>query len=255
MADPVPIPPITLEDLTEGKLGGTGAFDVLMRTAALHCQQEFDKNRIKGQDYAQVYLTAMQYVLQNSVVFTLQKDEAANKANLVLAQIKQIEAQMLLTELQGQLVQKEIDRDLLTRELLEAQTAKVRAETINVVTENDSLLAQQCLLKAQYDLTMVQKLQTTAQTSLVQQKIATEKAQTVDTGVDDNSVIGRQKLLYKAQTDGFARDAEQKAAKMLIDTWNVRRTTDEGTVADSVNMLNDATIGRAVLKVLTGVGA
>lgn len=255
MADPVPIPPITLADLTEGKLGGTGTFDVLMKTAGLHVQQEFDKNRIKGQDYAQVYLTAMQYVLQNSVVFLLQKDEAANKANLVLAQIKQTEAQIKLTELQGLLVQKEIDRDLLTRELLTAQAAKVRAETVNVITENDSLLAQQCLLKAQYDLTMVQKLQTTAQTSLVQQKIATEKAQVVDTGVDENSVVGRQKALYKAQTDGFQRDAEQKAAKMLIDTWNVRRTTDENTVADAVNMLNDATIGRAVLKVLTGVGA
>ena len=110
------------------------------------------------------------------------------------------------------------------------------------------------MLKAQYDLTMVQKLQTTAQTSLVQQKIATEKAQTVETGIDENSVIGRQKALYLAQTEGFKRDAEQKAAKMLIDTWNVRRTTDESTVADEVNKLSDATIGRAVTKVLDGVG-
>jgi hypothetical protein len=248
MADPVVVPLITLKDLTEGKIGGTGVFDVLMETAGLHVQREFDKNRIKGQDYAQVYLTAMQYVLQNSSVFLLQKDEAANKALLVQAQID-------LTKLQGELLQKEIDRELLTRDLLEAQAAKVRAETVNIITENDSLLAQQCLLKAQYDLTMVQKLQTTAQTSLVQQKIATEKAQTVDVGIDENSVIGRQKALYKAQTDGFARDAEQKAAKMLIDTWNIRRTTDEGTVADETNKLSDATIGRAVTKVLTGVGA
>lgn len=246
--DPVVVPLITLKDLTEGKIGGTGVFDVLMETAGLHIQREFDKNRIKGQDYAQVYLTAMQYVLQNSSVFLLQKDEAANKALLVQAQID-------LTKLQGELLQKEIDREILTRDLIAAQVAKLKAETTNVITENDSLIAQQCLLKAQYDLTMVQKLQTTAQTSLVQQKIATEKAQVTDTGVDDNSVIGRQKLLYKAQTDGFQRDAEQKAAKMLIDTWNVRRTTDEGTVADGVNMLNDATIGRAVLKVLDGVQA
>lgn len=247
--DPVvTVPLITLKDLTEGKIGGTGVFDVLMETAGLHVQREFDKNRIKGQDYAQVYLTAMQYVLQNSSVFLLQKDEAANKALLVQAQID-------LTKLQGELLQKEIDRELLTRDLLEAQVAKVKAETVNIITENDSLLAQQCLLKAQYDLTMVQKLQTTAQTSLVQQKIATEKAQTVDIGIDENSVIGRQKALYKAQTDGFARDAEQKAAKMLIDTWNIRRTTDEGTVADETNKLSDATIGRAVTKVLTGIGA
>jgi hypothetical protein len=70
-----------------------------------------------------------------------------------------------------------------------------------------------------------------------------------------DSVVGRQKALYQAQTDGFTRDAEQKAAKLLVDTWSVRRTTDEGTVADGTNMLNDATVGRAITKLLDGVGA
>jgi len=248
MADPVVVPPLTIADLTQAKLDGTGAFDTLMRAASIHVQLEFDKNRIKGQDYAQVYLTAMQYVLQNSVVFLLQKDEAANKANLVGAQIRLTETQILLA-------QKQLEQEEFKKELIAAQVEKTKAETINVVQELENLKAQECLLKAQYDLTMVQKLQTTAQTSLVQQKIATEKAQTVETGVDDNSVIGRQKLLYKAQTDGFQRDAEQKAAKILIDTWNVRRTTDEGTVADGVNQLYDANIGRVVTKVLAGVNA
>ena len=73
--------------------------------------------------------------------------------------------------------------------------------------------------------------------------------------MDDNSVIGKQKALYGAQTEGFTRDAEQKAAKLMVDSWNVRRTTDEGTVADSTNMLNDAAVGRAVNKLLSGVGA
>ena len=41
----------------------------------------------------------------------------------------------------------------------------------------------------------------------------------------------------------------------MADTWNVRRTTDDGTVADTTNMLNDATIGRAINKMLSGVGA
>ena len=291
MADPVlPVPPVTLADLTQAKLDGAGVFDTLMRAAALHVQQEFDRNRIKGQDYAQVYLTAMQYTLQNAVTFLLQKDKAAYDAALVEANIRLVETQILLAE--KQLEQEEFRKELIqaqaaltrkqadqiTAELLnipkqgllldaqvsnatkqglltDAQSAKTQAETTNLAQELLNMQAQECLLKAQYDLTMVQKLQTTAQTSLVQQKIATEKAQTVETGVDENSVIGRQKALYKAQTDGFDRDAEQKAAKALIDTWNVRRTTDEGTVADATNMLNDATIGRVVTKMLTGIGA
>lgn len=238
---PVTIEPVTLAQLTEAKVDGAGVFDTLMRASAAHCQQEFERNRIKGQDYAQVYLTAMQYTLQTATQFLLGKDKAYLEAQLIEAQVK-IAEQQLLQEQQKV-------------ELIAAQVLKTKQETTNLVQELENLKAQECLLKAQYDLTMVQKLQTTAQTSLVQQKIATEKAQTVETGVDDNSVIGRQKLLYKAQTDGFQRDAEQKAAKALIDTWNVRRTTDDGTVADATNMLNDATIGRVVNKMLTGIDA
>lgn len=237
----VTIEPVTLAQLTEATVSGAGVFDTLMRAASAHCQQEFDKNRIKGQDYAQVYLTAMQYTLQTATQFLLGKDKAYLEAQLIEAQIKIADAQLRQEEIKI--------------ELYSAQVAKTLQETTNLVQELANLKAQECLLTAQYDLTMVQKLQTTAQTSLVQQKIATEKAQTVETGVDENSVIGRQKSLYKAQTDGFARDAEQKAAKLLVDTWNVRRTTDDATVADATNMLNDATIGRMMTKVLDGVGA
>ena len=102
---------------------------------------------------------------------------------------------------------------------------------------------------------MLQKDRATAETSLLTQKIVTEKAQTTGIGVDVDSVVGRQKALYLAQTTGFTRDAEQKVAKLMADTWNVRRTTDEGTIADGTNMLNDATVGRAIKKMLEGVGA
>ena len=142
------------------------------------------------------------------------------------------------------------------------QKIKVAAESkllgqnyLNAQVEFQVLEQQVCKLKAEFDLLQEQKLKVIQETTLLGQKVQTEKAQTVALGVDNDSVIGRQKLLYKAQTDGFKRDAEQKAAKLLVDSWNVRRTTDEGTVADSTNMLNDATIGRAVKKLMAGVEA
>lgn len=246
MADPVwptfpPITPVTLDELTKATLDGTGVFDTLMRATQAHVQQEFDRNRIKGQDYAQVYLTAMQYTLSNAVQFLLQKDKATYEAAIAQAQLEIAKIQLQQEELK--------------KELIAAQVDKTKQEVLNLQQELNNLIAQECLLKAQYDLAMVQKLQTTAQTALVNQKIATEKAQTVESGVDDNSVVGRQKSLYKAQTDGFQRDAEVKVAKALIDTWSVRRTTDEATVADGTNMLSDATIGRTVTKMLTGINA
>ena len=67
-------------------------------------------------------------------------------------------------------------------------------------------------------------------------------------------MVGKQKNLYTAQTNGYLRDSEQRAAKLLADTWVARRTTDEGTIADGTNLLNDATIGLAITKLLEGVG-
>lgn len=240
--------PITLASLTEAKVDGNGAFDTLMRAMSSHLQLEFNENRLRGADYANVYLNALTPVLQNAVVFLLQKDEAAGKAALV-------EAQVRLTETQILLAQAELERELLNKELIEAQVAKTQAETINLSQQLLNLKAEECVLKSQYDINLSQNLQVVAQTSLVNQKVATEKAQTSGVGIEPNSVIGKQIGLYTAQANGFDRDAEQKAAKIMIDSWNVRRTTDVGTVADSVNQLADSNVGRAVNKLLGGVGA
>jgi hypothetical protein len=128
-------------------------------------------------------------------------------------------------------------------------------EGLKISEEILVLTAQKCKLEAEYDVLLEQKLKTIAETALLNQKKVTEQAQTSGTGVDADSVIGKQKGLYTAQTDGFARDAEQKAAKVMGDTWNVRRTTDEGTVADGINMLSDVNVGRAITKLLDGVNA
>lgn len=211
---------ITNADLTTKTVGGTGVFDVLMSAAAAHLEAEFAKNRIKGTEYSEVYLGAMTQVLQTATQFLLTKQKADLEAQLLVKQIALVEQQKL-----------------------------------NAEVENTVLVAQECKLRAEYDLTMANILRANQETALLAQKTASERAQILSLGVDEDSVLGRQKSLYQAQTDGFKRDAEQKAAKVMIDTWNVRRTTDEGTVADGTNMLNDATVGRAVTKLLSGVGA
>ena len=137
---------------------------------------------------------------------------------------------------------------LLKKDLVEKDLLKADAEIL-------VLTAQKCKLEAEFDVLLEQKLKTIAETALLNQKKVTEAAQTSGTGVDVDSVIGKQKTLYTAQADGFARDAEQKAAKLMVDSWNVRRTTDEATVADGVNLLADVNVGRAVTTLLAGVNA
>lgn len=203
---------ITTYDLVTGEVAGQGVFEQLMKSIDVHLKREFDDGRIKGGEYSQVYLGAMQTAMTQAIQFLLSKEKAGLEADLLGQQIT------------------------------------------NAITENTVLVAQECKLRAEYDLLAEQKLKVIAEAALLGQKKITEAAQVSAANVESDSVIGKQKSLYQAQTDGFARDAEQKAAKLLIDTFNVRRTTDEATVADSTNNLSDADIGLAVSKLMEGIG-
>ena len=257
-----------VDRLTEAKLSGTGVFDVLMRATKAHLEEEFGKNRIKGQEYSQVYLGSLTAVLEQSLRFLLDKDKTHFEVALIEAQVRLADAQVLLVE-------KQIAREDQEAALRAAQTAKLIRETelidkqellmdsqIEVSTQTiakgvieiTNLGIQSSLLNAQVNLTTAQKTSTDAQSALVIQKTLTEKAQIQGTGVDENSVVGKQKNLYTAQTNGFLRDSEQKVAKLLTDSWVVRRTTDEGTLAGNQNLLKDETIGLAIQKMMAGVG-
>ncbi len=282
--------PIPISDLTQSTLEGTGVFDVLMRSMKAHLEAEFKQGRIKGPEYATVYLGSLDTVMQTSLNFLLQRQRVALEAELMAQQVLVATAEVAKANAQVELAQVEllkanVEKDILllnkdkipaeiahleaqtalttqqklnlvSEELrIDAQTALTTQQVSNAVIEGTVLTGQKCKLDAEYDLLLGQTLKVAGETSLLSQKTVTERAQTSAVGVDADSVIGKQKALYGAQTTGFTRDAEQKAAKLMADTWNVRRTTDEATVADGTNKLSDIHVGRAIEKLLEGVGA
>lgn len=319
------IPALQLADLTQITVEGMGAFDVLMRANKAHLEQEFNKGRIKGAEYATVYLGSLQPVLQAALGFLLQKDKTALEAQLIQQQILLAEAQVAKMTLEGQLVTAEIakanasvllvqaevlkanaEKDRILAEitklgkdsaliqaqaelaaqqklnlaaealnipkqgaLIDSNKAKVDSENLLVIQQKANLTAQalnipkeglvldgtKCKLDAEYTLLTATITKTATENSLITQKIASEKAQISNTGVEADSVIGKQKALYQAQSDGFKRDAEQKAAKVMVDSWNVRRTTDDTTAATTTNKLDDASVGTVVGKLISGIGA
>ena len=66
---------ITFEQFTSGTLEGTGTYDTLMRVNLLHIQQEYQAGRIKGADYANVYLSLLQGSMQIAMDFTMREKE------------------------------------------------------------------------------------------------------------------------------------------------------------------------------------
>lgn len=114
---------------------------------------------------------------------------------------------------------------------------------------------QAALLVEQASATNAQIAKFAAETALLEQKKLTEEAQINDTvsGQSVAGVLGKQKALYTAQTDGFQRDAEQKLLREFLNTWSVRRTTDEGTTV-SGNGLSDVNIKQVVDAARAGIG-
>jgi len=94
---------------------------------------------------------------------------------------------------------------------------------------------------------------TDAEISLLRQKRETELAQVSDVVATGTvaGVIGKQKALFQKQTDGFDRDAEQKLAKIMVDTWSVRQTSD-GALANPAG-LDDAQIATVLAKAKAGI--
>lgn len=344
MATQLDITKIPVEEFTQAKVDGDGVFDVLMQAVKAHLREEFDANRIKGTEYADVYLGSIQHTMQTALQFfiagrktlleerLLEKQieladkeiEAADKrlammdceqalcqANvlkvnaetvLITAQADKIpheielaKQQALLAEQQVELAKSELllneeklliakEELLLAKEqlkkqpheikILEEQAKKIEqevlnlkceqllcqanirqvdkaitmleAQLLNVPKEGEVLDAQVCKLKADFDLAMATVDKAGAEKGLLVQKTATERAQVSGAGTDADSVIGKQKELYSAQIKGFKDDAIATMAKELISTWNVRRTTDEGTPHTPVNKLDDPTIGNVL---------
>jgi len=232
---------LTVADLTQSTLSGTGVFDVLMRANKAHLDSEFDKIRIKGSEYATVYLGSLQAVMQTAIQFLLQREKISLENQI-------LEQQLVIAQLSVEKMAAEVL-------LITQQKDNLVLQAVNIPKEGLVLDGQKCKLDAEFDLLQSQNLKSMTENALLAQKVVTEKAQTTALGVDADSVVGRQKELYMAQKEGFSRDAEQKAAGIMVGTWNARRMTDEATIAGATNQLDDATIGRSIAKLMAGVGA
>jgi len=101
-------------------------------------------------------------------------------------------------------------RDQITSAV--ALSAAQVAETTAGTTRTDLQSAQDLLLKSQ------QILKTSSEKAMLDKKALTEVQQAV--------LVTKQQDLYVAQKNGFAKDAEQKAAKLVSELWQISKGTD-----------------------------
>lgn len=275
---------LSIGSLTGGEREGRGNFDELMRAVKSHLAEEYKAGRITGDNYSNAYISSLDMALGNANTFTMQY-------LITNQQVKLLDAQIANEELNKDLIQAQIDKLAVDTQYVAKQVIKADSE-IDLVNAQVALQAKQLLLteeaitNAQKDIevkdssivfqvkqgelieqqkanAISQKAQIEKQTLKLQseievlsQRVKSELAQTNDTvdGVAVSGVLGKQIALYQNQADGYLRDAEQKAAKILNDTFLTRITTEYDT-ADAVTAgQGDLEVAKVMAKMKQGIG-
>ena len=162
--------------------------------------------------------------------------------------------QTVFLHLQREYASGRITGDMYAKAYIEIMNNTLAQATQYVVaafqaTANDDLVAAQ-IRKINKDIELV-----TEQIELIDYQGISEQAKYLDVvnGQVIAGTIGKQKDVYTAQTKGFKDSALQSLAKTMIDTWSVRRSTDEGTQTTPESKLYDANIGNAIEAMFTNL--
>ena len=93
------------------------------------------------------------------------------------------------------------------------------------------------------------------QVALAEAQLKAAEAQYKDTvdGQPVGGVLGKQMKVYDAQAKGFKDNALQAATKIMVDTWNIRRQTDESLQTTDDSKLYDGNIGNAIAEMFESV--
>lgn len=193
----------------------------------------------------------------------LQQNKISAEVKLVNEQVKVTSAEIRKTDAEVELLNQQIlnaieqisksqaETALLgARKLTEdEQPAKVQAEVLFTTQRTANLVKEGNVLDKQIE-------KYTAEIGILEQKVFTEEAQTKDivNGTAVGGILGKQMLLYTNQADGFIRDAEQKAAKLFADIYNVTLSTDPGAANPDVSKVDSTNIGQVMTKLASGVG-
>ena len=254
----------TVDQLTQGAVGGAGIFDQIMATVSAHIEGQYNKGIIGQSEVAQVYIAAIQTVLPQSLQFLLNQDQTYWATRLV-----QLQAQNTYLERAKLVAEVETAKLLAFRTQAEAYAAQVAALTAQMTYANSKMQlvktlqdinlseANQAVVEESFndawlkthetlpggaaaaghagrdfDIKEAALITATRQQALLQAQTNVQRAQTYDTNTDTTPVagiMGTQKQLYAQQIQSYQDDGQNKAVKMVADLWTSAKALDDAT--------------------------
>lgn len=187
--------------LTTASVDGTGVFDVLMKAVKQHLLEEYNADRVTGDEYTKLYLGTMTAVMQTSVQYILNaQQEEKIQAEIALVRQKTV------TELA------QTDDDIPVGLGFNGDT---NVEGL-IALEKEKLQQNQLLVDAQVSQTNAQVALTTAQVSHIEAQTSQISSQVALT----NSQVS----LTDAQVTQVAADIAQTNAKVNLTNAQVSQT-------------------------------
>ena len=185
---------LNISDLTQGKVGGEGAFDALMTSVRAHLLQEYEKGRITGGEYTKAYAELVTASMEHATQFLLNKDQV-----YWTAQQSQIQAVTAM-------IQMESERMRLAALKFEALTSEANYALTKLKLANEDM--QYCINKFNLEQLMP------GQKSLLDAQVAGQLTN------NDKSRYELTNLLPK-QSEGLGLDNDGKTISNNTATYNL----------------------------------
>ena len=130
---------------------GTGIFDKLMMAVNGNVKAEYDNGRLKGADYAQVYLAGMQAAIAQSMQFLLQKQLTEAQTEVAQEQKALLLKQQLLVERQTKGFDDDAKQKLLKQTLDSWSVAYSVAQDANSIPDTIKVNVIDSVMKNAYE--------------------------------------------------------------------------------------------------------
>lgn len=225
--------------------------DGVMSTLKTHLFEEFNKGRLRGTDYAKVYVGSTEAALGNTVQYLVGMALTNEQRQKILADIEFQKKQAEKVDKEIELIDKQIEKmefEILQvqaqTDLLEAQTNQIEQETLTKLPAEVALLNAQAA-KANADSALVGEQKSLIEAERIQkfpieiEKVEAERDLLLAKKLTEDgqpAYLTKQSELLDAQKIGFKGKAAADLAKIAADTYAVQRTTEEdATVPTSLD--------------------
>ncbi len=235
-----PVEPVIIQEISDGDVDGTGAFDVLMKACRGHLMREYEAGRITGNEYTKTYIAMMEAAMANASQFVLGRYQAfwmAQKSQIDAitgrAELEKQKLEVASLRIQANTAKADYAKSIMSLALAEIEHDKSQYELTFILPKQlDKMTGEITLLTTQ-------NLKLTAETLLTDKQVLKVEADTTQTAAQ-TQLICKQKENVEAKTLN-----EPKKGKLLDEQVESTRAqtldtrTDGATVTGAIGKQKD----------------